>query len=476
MTQAGTPELILNDRRLPVPDPGANLLDLLRATGLTGTKPACRGGDCGACQVLLGELAPGTTEPRYLPVNTCLLTASRAVGCHVITVEGLTSRPDDAAPRQPLPLTPVQRALVEGGGVQCGYCTPGFVMAITGALLAGTPLLDAVDGNLCRCTGYSGIRRACAALEAEFPRRPLTLAEAAAAGLLPAAVADAAATLAPLPPAELRPGDVVGGETDWAVQHPYEPGRAETRLHRVPELRAISADGEWLALGAAVTIAEVKDSDLIAAAWPALPEFLTLFASPGIRASATLGGNLANASPAADVSVVLLALGAEVEIAGPAGARRLPLEDFFLSYKRTALDPGDVITTVRIPRNVDGTRRLHAIKVSKRPHDDITSVTSAVVAQVDDDAAPPRLGDVRLAAGGVAPVPLLLRETASALEGAPVDAETVRAAAATARAEATPIDDLRGSAAYKRALLGNQVIAHLDALIPGTVDWQEALA
>lgn len=476
MTQAGTPELILNDRRLPVPDPGANLLDLLRATGLTGTKPACRGGDCGACQVLLGELAPGTTEPRYLPVNTCLLTAGRAVGCHVITVEGLTSRPDDAAPRQPLPLTPVQRALVEGGGVQCGYCTPGFVMAITGALLAGTPLLDAVDGNLCRCTGYSGIRRACAALEAQFPRRPLTLAEAAAAGLLPSAVADAAASLTPLPPEPLRPGDVVGGETDWAVQHPYEPGRAETRLHRVPELRAISADGEWLALGAAVTIAEVKDSDLIAAAWPALPEFLTLFASPGIRASATLGGNLANASPAADVSVVLLALGAEVEIAGPAASRRLPLEDFFLSYKRTALDPGDVITTVRIPRNADGTRRLHAIKVSKRPHDDITSVTSAVVAQVDDDAAPPRLGDVRLAAGGVAPVPLLLRETASALEGAPVDAETVRAAAATARAEATPIDDLRGSAAYKRALLGNQVIAHLDALIPGTVDWQEALA
>jgi xanthine dehydrogenase small subunit len=472
MTQAGTPELILNDRRHPVPDPGANLLDLLRAAGLTGTKPACRGGDCGACQVLLGELAPGATEPRYLPVNTCLLTAGRAIGCHVITVEGLTARPDVAAPHHSLRPTPVQRALVDGGGVQCGYCTPGFVMAITGALLAGTPLLDAVDGNLCRCTGYSGIRRACATLEADFPRRPLTLAEAAAAGLLPATVADAAASLATLPPAELRPGDVVGGETDWAVQHPYESGRAETRLHRVPALRAIAAEGDSIAIGAAVTVAELMDSPEIAAAWPALPEFLALFASPGIRASATVGGNLANASPAADIAVVLLALGAEVEI----GERRLPLEDFYLGYKQTALAPGEVITRVRIPRNADGTRRLHAIKVSKRPHDDITSVTSAVVAQVDDDAVPPRLGDVRVAAGGVAPVPLLLRETASALAGAPVDAETVRAAAATARAEATPIDDLRGSADYKRALLGNQVIAHLDDLVPGAVDWQEALA
>ncbi|MGM0386235.1 MAG: FAD binding domain-containing protein [Actinomycetota bacterium] len=486
MTQADAhaEEMILNGSPLPVPDPGTNLLDLIRQTaGLTGTKPACRGGDCGACLVLLGEVPPGATEPRYLPVNTCLLTAGRAIGCHVITVEGLTARADAAAPpRTPggtptappfpsVPLTPVQRALVEHGGVQCGYCTPGFVMALTGALFAGTSLLDSVDGNLCRCTGYAGIRRACAALEAQFPRRPLTLTEAAAAGLLPAAIADAATSLTPLPPEPLGPGGVIGGETDWGVQHPYESGITATRLHRVPELRAITADGEWIAIGAAVTVAELKNSELVAAAWPTLPEFLELFASPAIRASATVGGNLANASPAADLAVVLLALGAEVEITGPDGERTLPLEEFNLGYKTTALKPGEVIARVRIPGNADGTRRLHTIKVSKRPHDDITSVTSAVVGQVGSTSH----GEVRLAAGGVAPVPLLLRETASALAGAPVDVETVRAAVATARAEATPIDDLRGSATYKRALLGNQVIAHLDALFPGTIDWREAL-
>jgi xanthine dehydrogenase small subunit len=350
-------------------------------------------------------------------------------------------------------------------------------MALTGALLAGTPVLPAVDGNLCRCTGYSGIRRACAALEEQFSRRPLALAEAATLGLLPRAVADAGATLTAPPPEALRPGDVVGGETDWAVQHPYTPAPAATRLHRVPELRGITVDGDWLAIGGAVTMGELHESELVAAAWPALPGFLTLFASPGIRSSATVGGNLANASPAADVSVVLLALGAEVDLTGPAGARRLPLEDFFLAYKRTALAAGDVIAAVRVPRNADGARRLSALKVAKRPHDDITSVTSALVmgvaAGADDDA---RFGDdVRLAAGGVAPVPLLMPTPAAVLAGAAVDTTTVRAARRAAEAEATPIDDLRGSATYKRTLLGHQLVAHVAALFPDTIDWREAL-
>lgn len=471
-------ELVLNHSRVAVPDDGANLLDFLRRdAGLTGAKPACRGGDCGACQVLLGEVAPGGTAPRYRPVNTCLLTTGRAIGCHVITVEGLT------APGGPL--TPVQRAMVEHGGVQCGYCTPGFVMALTGALLAGTPLLDAVDGNLCRCTGYAGIRRACAALEEQFPRRPLTLAEAAALGLLPRAVADAGASLTALPPVDLRVAGglggtvgapMIGGETDWAVQHPYASAPAGAlRLHRVPELRGITPDGDWLAIGAAATVAEVRESPLVAAAWPALPEFLDLFASPGIRNSATVGGNLANASPAADVSVVLLALGAEVELAGPDGARRLPLAEFFLGYRKTALRDGELITSIRVPRNADGALRLSALKVSRRPHDDITSVTSALVAGGGGAGDVARFGPVRLAAGGVAPVPFLMPATAAVLSGAPVDTTTVRGAVRAATAEATPIDDLRGSAAYKCALLGHQLVAHVDALFPGTIDWREAL-
>ena len=478
MTQAEQhPSLILNDHCVPIPDPASNLLDFLRHRGLTGAKPACRSGDCGACQVLLGELAPGATEPHYLPVNTCVLTADRARGCHVITVEGLTA--GDAAPPAPrttpaprtsrqLGLTPVQRALVEHGGIQCGYCTPGFVMALTGALLTGTPLLAAVDGNLCRCTGYAGIRRACAALEAQFPRRSRTLAEAAAAGILPAGVADAAASLTPPPFEPLRPGERVGGETEWSVRHPYERSSATVHLHRIPELRTITPAPDHLALGAAVTIAELMASDLVAAEWPTLPSFLEFFASPGIRSSATVGGNLANASPAADLAAVLLALGAEVVITSPAGQRNLPLEELYLGYKTIALAPGEIITSVHVPRS--GTRRLHAIKIAKRPHDDITSVTSALVAEVD--AA--NFGHVRFAAGGVAPVPLVLRRTAAALAGAPITAATIRTAVAAARAEASPIDDLRGTAAYKRALLGHQLIAHVAALT--ALDWRECLS
>lgn len=466
---------LINTQEVTLPR-GARLLDFLREElGLTAAKPACRGGDCGACLVLLGEIAAGETRAHYRAVNSCLLTTDRVEGCHVVTPEALRAPAGG--------LTPVQRELLERGGVQCGYCTPGFVVALTAALLAGAELTAAVDGNLCRCTGYAGIRRACAALGEGFAREPMTLAQAAAMGLLPRAVADAGARLAPLAPESLddgfagagdgvAPPQWAGGDTDWAVQNEHAaPNLPRPRLARIPQLRRIALDGDFLAVGAAVTIAELQANPQVAAAWPALPAFLEFFASPGIRNSATVGGNLVNASPAADLATVLLALGAEVELRAPGETWRLPLEAFFLSYRRTALPPGGVLTTVHLPRNAAGARRLAALKVARRGHDDITSVTTAICA----DAGTGGLGEVRLAAGGVAPVPRFLPRTSAALSSDRLRTATVRRALEVLAAEATPIDDVRGSARYKADLLAYQLISHLVELRPQAVAWEELL-
>ena len=175
MSDECQPSLVLNQSVVELPAEDVNLLGWLRHRGLTAAKPGCLGGDCGACQVLLGERDDGAAEPRYRSVNSCLLSTRMVADCHVVTVEGLNG------PQ----LTPVQQALVTSGAVQCGYCTPGLVIALTGALLNGDALLGAVAGNLCRCTGYAGIRRACEHLATGIEQRPRTLEDAAVQGLLP---------------------------------------------------------------------------------------------------------------------------------------------------------------------------------------------------------------------------------------------------------------------------------------------------
>lgn len=450
------PALVLNDALVALPPADTGLLAWLRGRGLTGAKPTCLGGDCGACQVLVGSWLSGDDAPTYRAVTSCLLTTRLVEDCHVVTVEGL----DAAAP------TPVQAALVDEGAIQCGFCTPGLVVALTAGLLAGVPAREAAAGTLCRCTGYAGVRRACDRLDARFPAVPRTLAEAAALGLVPDAVARAGAALRPLVPDPVRPdAAAVGGHTDAALAPPSPgPAAPDRRLTRDPALRGVTADADTLTLGAATTVADLRAHPAVARAWPALAAFLDRFASPGVRGLATVGGNLAHASPVADLAVVLLALGAGLTLEGPEGRRDLPLDAFFLAYRRTALRPGEVVAAVRIPANPDGAARLHAEKVARRSHDDIASVTSALVVTGGDDRT---LGDVALSAGGVAPVPTLLDRTAAALTGCPLEPAAVRDALAGLAGEIAPIDDVRGSAAYKARLLRHVVLAHLAALYPG---------
>lgn len=452
-------QLILNTRHvdLPAAEDGS-LLDFLRnAHGLTAAKPACGSGDCSACLVLVGEIAAGDRQPHYRALASCLLTTGQVAGCHVITPEGLNGAG----------LTPVQAALVEQGGMQCGFCSPGLVVALTGALLNGESLPDAAGGNLCRCTGYAGIRRAMAALEQGRPGRPLALVEAVAAGLLPAGLAEAAGRLQPLPGEALHLPNretVIAGDTDWSVQHPHRVGgqHALLQLHRQPALRQIVASDTAVNIGAAVTVHEFQHHPAIAADWPGLPDFLNHFASPAVRNSATLGGNLVNASPVADMAVILLALGAELLIAGPTGERALPLADFYLGFHQTGLQAHELLTAIRIPRRADGWR-LHTDKVARREHDDVATVNSALLAGPGEAG---HFGSLRLSAGGVGPFPVVLTQASAFLSGQPLTVAAVRRAVRVAGGEVSPGSGLRGSGDYKRRLLQHLLVGHVCALYP----------
>lgn len=449
--------LILNDREVE-PPAGLTLLSYLRDQGLTAAKPGCNGGDCGACQVLLGEISPGESVPRFRTVNSCLLTTELVDGCQVITAEGLgTDGPD--------PLGPVQRALVDAGAIQCGYCTPGIAVALTGGLLAGDDPEHAVAGNLCRCTGYAGIRRAVEQLRLTVPRQGRTLSDASRAGLVAPAVAAASQRLRELPSEGLQPHHgraMEAGGTDWSIAHAHHAGLvASLRLHRVPDLRGIRVDADSLDIGAAATVADLQDSADVAAQLPGLAAYLDRFASPAIRHLATVGGNLANASPVADVAVLFLALDAELELIGSDGRRRVPLASFYRGYKRTDLQTDEVLARVRIP--VQPRRDLLAEKVSRRIHDDIPAASCALVATPGE---PGRFGRIRIAAGGVAPVPTLLPQTAAALSGAPVAPGSVRRALGRLTGDIAPIDDVRGSAAYKARLLQHLVLDLVQRLAP----------
>ena len=467
---------IVNDRRVALErGPETLALDALRDDlGLKGTKESCREGDCGACAVLLGEIRGGTL--RYRAVCSCLLPLGDVAGRHLVTIEGLNGEA----------LSPVQRALVDGGGIQCGFCTPGLVVALTGYLLE-TPAIDprsaelGLAGNLCRCTGYAGIRRAVALLAAALPdlgpRGAARISRLMALGVLPAHFGEAHERLRALGDGGgatgaretartgAREAVAIGGGTDLFSQRKLElRGRSLRFLGREERIRGVARNGALVEIGAATTAAELMESPDLAAVLPSLREHLELFASPLVRNRATIGGNLANASPIGDLAILLLALGASVELERDGSRRTLPLEGLYLGYKRLALEPGEIVSRVAIPIPAPGAR-LGFEKVSRRRLLDIAGVNSALCV-VERDGA---ISAARLSAGGVAPIPLLLSKTSARLVGLPISEQTVREAALEAMAEAAPIDDVRGSAAYKRTLLGRLVRAHFAALFPDRV-------
>ncbi|HET8988025.1 MAG TPA: FAD binding domain-containing protein [Humibacillus sp.] len=436
-----------------------NALDWLRSHGLTGAKEGCAEGECGACAVLVARPDPGgssdTTE--WTAVNACLVPAASLDGQEIVTVEGLGS-PDD--------LHPVQRELAERGGSQCGYCTPGFVCSLAAEYYRAdrtAPGCDAhaLSGNLCRCTGYRPIQDAADALgmpSAGDPRARRR--DAPAPEALPTRIVGPAGTYAratdlvdALALIAEHPGAVlVAGSTDWGVEVNLRAARAPVviGIDRVPELCTLEEHGDAVVIGAALTLSEIERR--LGGRVPLLAELLPQFASRLIRNAATLGGNLATASPIGDAAPVLLALEADVLLTSESGDRAVPISEFFTGYRETVRRADELVRAVRIPLPLSPITAFH--KIAKRRFDDISGVAVACALDVDDGV----ITKARIGLGGVAATPLRALATERVLEGRPWSESTAQDAAAVLREEGTPLDDHRASAAYRRAMLGTALL------------------
>lgn len=449
---------ILNDQLISTGErPGLTVLEFVRDVKcLSGTKEACREGECGACTVLVGSRqADGSVA--YKACASCLLPLGDVDCCHVVTVEGLAGAD----------LTLVQQLIVEHSASQCGFCTPGIVLSLTGFALGAKKLsyegaVDALDGNICRCTGYVSIRNAARALCESLARidaaPPKRLGEIISAGIVPPYFKEIPARLAQLkaqPAPAGKDAVLVAGGTDLFVQRPEQLLESELCfLSKRSDLDYIKADWNFVRVGGAVTLEEFRLSPTVRQYFPALEGDFLLHSSAILRNKATLAGNIVNASPIGDATIILLALDARLVITGAGGQREVPLSKFYLGYKKTDLACGELVSEIVIPLLPKGAR-YHFEKVSNRATLDIAAVNSALRVTTAPDGA---ITDLRLSAGGVGAVPLLLNF--DSFKGRKLDGATIEALAVEAEGEARPIDDIRGSAAYKKLLLGQLVRAH----------------
>lgn len=433
---------------------GLPVLDWIRSqTGLKGTKEGCREGDCGACTVIIGR--PQDSGIEYSAVCSCLLPMGDIHGCHLVTIEGLTTGNSDT-------LTPFQQSFYDEAASQCGFCTPGMIMSLTGFLLGSHKLatsaaIESLDGNICRCTGYISVKRAVENVMSKLPdhtgNRLEMLIEKEH---IPEYFRTIPARLSKQPVhCTSVDGPVIAGGTDIYVHSSDELSTKQPEfLSRRDDLRRILTDKDLVRIGSAVTFAQLRESTVITDLFPDLKEFLSRVSSTQIRSRATVGGNIVNASPIADMAIVFLALNGSVTVSN----RSIPLSEFYLGYKKLDMQKGEILTEISFPLPDPGSV-LSSLKVGKREYLDIASVNSSMLLRIEDENSV--ILCARVAAGGVSPVPLLLKKTGEFLKGKTVSGETIRRACAVAAEEISPISDVRGSKEYKRELLMAQIRAHL---------------
>jgi xanthine dehydrogenase small subunit len=444
-------------------DPTQTVLDWLRLERRrTGTKEGCNEGDCGACTVVVAQ--PNGDRLDYRAVNACIQFVATLDGCQLLTVEDLKG-PEGS-------LHPVQQAMVDCHGSQCGFCTPGFVMSMfaltrTANSLPGEEAIDdALAGNLCRCTGYAPIVRAVQQAFAAAPRNDAI--EAAAESTLarlqalrddatlvvgdggrrfiaPATVDALAEVLLAKPEAT-----IVAGCTDVGLWVTKQMRRLDpvVYLGRVKELQRIEETAGGVVIGAGVSHSDAMT--VLAPLYPDLGEMWRRFASVQIRNAGTVGGNIANGSPIGDANPSLIAAGATLQLRRGSDFRSLPLEEFFIAYGKQDRRPGEFVQSITVPRPAAGSR-YRAYKISKRFDQDISAVMAAFQLRLDGD----RVAEARLAFGGMAATPKRAAHAEAAIVGRPWTEATVEAGMAALSQDFQPISDMRASAGYRLAVARN---------------------
>ena len=462
--------------------PGMLLLDFIRCESkLTGTKEGCREGDCGACLILLGEYK--RNKVFYKSVNSCLLLLGEVNGKHVVTIEGVNSNE----------LNLIQKAFVDEGASQCGFCTPGFILSLTAYFLNAIEIkendaISSIDGNICRCTGYMSIirviQRLCKDLSSYIlfdngsnpkPNRLKLLVDKKVLPeyflyipdrLYKISLNKKLASKIP----KKSPVFIAGG-TDLYIQKPDELSTENlVFLSQKKKLKKIWRHKDRIFIGSMTTVEDIKSSSIIQKLFPETEKYFKLISSTPIRYRATVGGNIVNASPIGDITIFCLALNAMVVLNDGKKQREQPLKDFYKGYKQLNKKGNDILEYIWF-KKPNKNPFFNFEKVSRRKYLDIASVNSAIQVQYDKS----KITDVHISAGGIAPIPLYLLKTRDFLLGKEINNKIVKEASRIAQSEISPISDVRGSNDYKRLLLRQLIYCHFVILFPKEVNVEELL-
>lgn len=440
---------------------GTLLLDFIRYyEQLTGTKIGCREGDCGACTVLVGEIK--NDELIYTSATSCLMALGNAHGKHIVTIEGINIEG----------LNQVQQAFSNEGATQCGFCTPGFIVSLTGFAMSNKNpsyqnALDSLNGNICRCTGYKSIERAaCFINEKMQERKNDPLSFAVEQNFIPDYFLGIKERLKNLRTEEVGVSNnakqFLGGGTDLYVQqHERMVDEKIDFLFDKKELKGIVQRGNICEMGASVTVTDIYESPIFNKYFPFLKKHIKLVSSTQIRNMATIAGNFTNGSPIGDFTIFFLALNATLLLNDGKNKREVALRNFYKGYKTLDKNPEEFIEKIsfELPGEND---RFNFEKVSKRTNLDIASVNTAFHLSLNENT----ITAASLSAGGVGPVPAYLLACSNFLVGKRISAELVHELIAVANHEITPISDARGTETYKRLLLAQLIKAHFIVLFP----------
>ncbi|PKK91222.1 MAG: hypothetical protein CVV64_05485 [Candidatus Wallbacteria bacterium HGW-Wallbacteria-1] len=472
----------------------STVLEMLGGHGHHGTREGCGEGDCGACTVAVGDLKNG--ELKYRAVTSCLMPAAQIHGKHLVTIEGIGNRAS---------LHPVQQAIINSHGTQCGFCTPGFIMSLfvlfqNNSAPDDTEIKEFLTGNLCRCTGYDSIvhgarmalqNGAAGDLPETFRQAGTLISNILGKEPVPRIVrfseesgrevschGNEGALFRPAYRIAMTMSDIfdhmeyagenariLAGGSDLLVAI-KKAGQQYTDLidvTRVEELNRVEFHQDYTRIGAALSLSDLENDSQLMARVPALGQALGLMASPQVKALASLGGNLGNASPIADTVPPMWAMGSTIELASRRGVRSVPFDSFFLDYKKTVMQRDEMIQSMTVPVK-SGNILVSFEKISKRRHLDIASANSCLVLEMESDGITVR--DARYVVGGCGPNAIETVKAQALLRGRPLSAHLVLEAALMSSTEVEPMNDVRGSAAYRKSLTEGMMLKHFARLFP----------